>query len=51
MALEVLVALAVWRLGLWRSVAPWPDAVEDDAGAYPVLGSVKVVLWCSAARP
>jgi hypothetical protein len=49
--LDVIVALAVWPLGIWLVHAlPWPDALEDDGGYYPVLGSVKVVLgWLAFA--
>lgn len=51
MILDAIVALAVWPLGLWLVHAlPWPDAAEDDAGYYPVLGSLTVVLgWLAFA--
>ena len=51
MILDAAMALAVWPLGLWLVHAlPWSDALEDDAGHYPVLGSVKVILgWLAFA--
>lgn len=36
---DAVVALVVWPLGLWLVQSlRWPDALEEDAGGYPVLG-------------